>query len=400
MKTQFPGYFPLSDERTKKLWNDCIFIFDANILLGLYRYSDDTRKEFFATLKQIKERCWLPHQAVKEYFNNRLNVIGKQEDAYSDIIKSMDEIEVKFKNNHQHPFLSQKVLDGLCKSFHAARSELEKSKSSHASRINGDDVLDGIEKIFGDRIGAPYSDDDLKEISIEGEDRYKKGIPPGFKDAKKDDDTDSSRKFGDLILWKQILKKAEVDRIGVVFVCDDRKDDWWLKFKGKTLGARPELIKEFVGVAGTDFHIYSSDRFLEFAGKYLGRNVSTIAVSEMRELKNFDEELRKSKINAHRKSRDSELLMMQLTTELSKLEYEYHQIIDEIGLNMRQRSIHVEKVNQESPSALTTSDYEILHEYMLKDSELGQRKASIRKKIDQVRWRINMLKNSGRDENV
>ncbi len=151
MKTQFPGYFSLTKARISKLWNEGLFVFDTNILLGLYRYSDATRKEFFSTLDTIKDRCWLPHQAVKEYFDNRLSVIGKQEDAYADIIKSMDDIEQKLKNSHQHPFLSEKALERLCKDFDVTRSELQKSKSFHTDRINNDDVLTEIEKIWHNR---------------------------------------------------------------------------------------------------------------------------------------------------------------------------------------------------------------------------------------------------------
>ncbi len=208
MKNQFPGYFSLPGARVKRLWDEGIFVFDANILLGLYRYSDSTRKEFFSTLDAIKNRCWLPHQAAKEYFNNRLTVIGKQEDAYADMIKLMNDIEQKFKNSHQHPFLSPRVLDRLCRDLEIARQELERSKSFHTTRINSDDVLTEIEKIFRDRVGTDYDEREMSILITEGEERYSKSIPPGFRDGKKDDSTDPTRKYGDFILWKQILAKA------------------------------------------------------------------------------------------------------------------------------------------------------------------------------------------------
>lgn len=373
MKTQFPGYFALSKPRIKKLWDEAVFVFDANILLGLYRYSDATRKEFFSTLDAIKDRCWLPHQAVKEYFDNRLSVIGKQEEAYAEIARSMDEIEKKFKNAHQHPFLSVKILDRLCSDFEVARKELNKSKSFHTNRINSDDVLIEIEKIFRDRVGLAYEEEQLSAILIEGEERYQKSIPPGFRDAKKDDSGNSARKYGDLILWKQILDKATTDKVGIVFVCDDRKDDWWLQFKGKTLGPRPELVKEFMGVGGTDLHMYSSDRFLEFAGEHFDRVVSEVAVSEMRELKRFDEEHRRRAIDAHIRRRERDARRSQLEAEQMHLVREIKENTTQRSAMEKSRQILSKRLSAEDPTALTQTDYEQLEQLANKSGELNSR---------------------------
>lgn len=381
MKTQFPGYFSLPKAQIKKLWDEGLFVFDANILLGLYRYSDATRKEFFATLDTIKERCWLPHQAVKEYFDNRLSVIGKQEEAYLEIVKSMDDIENKFKSSHQHPFLSAKVLDRLCKDFEIARDELEKSKSFHTSRITDDDVLAEIERIFRDRIGLPYSVDELSAILAEGEERYKKNIPPGFRDGKKDDSSDSTRKFGDLILWKQILDKAKTGQHGVIFVCDDRKDDWWLQFKGKTLGPRPELIKEFIGMANTNLHIYSSDRFLEFAGEHFERKVSEGAVTEMRELKRFDEDKRRHMIELQRRRSEFEARSARLEAERQDLGNALNHLEIERSVMEHSRQSLARKVHSEDPAALSQIDFDRLQEFAARSAEMDHRIRDIRDRL-------------------
>ena len=384
MKNQFPGYFSLPKAQIKKLWDEGLFVFDANILLGLYRYSDATRKEFFATLDAVKERCWIPHQAAKEYFDNRLSVIGKQEEAYVDIVKSMDDIENKFKSSHQHPFLSPKVLDRICKDFEIARDELEKSKSFHTSRITDDDVLAEIERIFRDRIGLPYSDKDLSSILVEGEERYKKNIPPGFRDGKKDDSADSTRRFGDLILWKQILDKAKADKQGVIFVCDDRKDDWWLQFKGKTLGPRPELIKEFIGMAGTNLHIYSSDRFLEFAGEHFERKVSEVAVTEMRELKRFDEEKRRHMIELHKRRMEFEARAARIDAERQDLGNALKHLEIERSMMEHSRQNLARKVHLEDPAALTQIDFERLEEFAARSAEMDHRMRELRDRLQML----------------
>lgn len=384
MKSNFPGYFALSTNRIKRLWDEGIFVFDANILLGLYRYSDATRKEFLSTLEPIKERCWLPHQAVKEFFNNRLTVIGKQEDAYSEIVKSMDEMEGKFRNSHQHPFLSEKVLERLCNDFDMAKRELQKSRDFHTKRIHDDEVLGSLERVFRDRIGEAYQGEELKELIAEGEDRYAKNIPPGFRDGKKEDPSDETRKYGDLILWKQILDRAKTTNQGIIFVCDDRKDDWWLQFRGKTLGARPELVKEFKQATESDFHMYSSDRFLEFAGEHFDRQISSGAVTEMREMKRLDEERRRSRMIARKRIHEMEILSRQIEEKREALIYEMSRIDHEKMFLKEEREALASNIKIDDPAAISSSDFEKVEKIMMKIHQLEHREAMLRHEIEDL----------------
>ncbi|MCK4822571.1 hypothetical protein KA005_42800 [bacterium] len=38
------------------LWNTCLFVLDANVLLNLHSYSQETSNELIGTLKQISDR--------------------------------------------------------------------------------------------------------------------------------------------------------------------------------------------------------------------------------------------------------------------------------------------------------------------------------------------------------
>ncbi len=84
-----------------------------------------------------------------------------------------------------------------------------------------------------------------------------------------------------------IDKATELNK-GVVLVIDDKKEDWWEKFKGKTVGPRPELVKEFKDRANQTFHMYQADRFLELARENLGEQVSEEIVEEIREVRRRD----------------------------------------------------------------------------------------------------------------
>ncbi len=88
------------------MWSKGAIAADANVLLNLYRYSEDTRKEFLNILEQLKEQLILPNRVAYEFLSNRLGVIGSQEKSYEEMLGKIKEIEETFSTPRQHPFLS------------------------------------------------------------------------------------------------------------------------------------------------------------------------------------------------------------------------------------------------------------------------------------------------------
>src|SRR5665648_130391 len=85
MKETFPGYYQPTEEEFSEIWKNCIFVFDSNVLLNLYRYSSDTRDDLINILSEISERLWIPHQVAMEYLKDRLTVIQDQLNSYNKI---------------------------------------------------------------------------------------------------------------------------------------------------------------------------------------------------------------------------------------------------------------------------------------------------------------------------
>jgi len=289
MKKHFPGYYSPTTREIKALWDTCIFAVDANILLNLYRYSDVTRKAFLSLLDSIKTRLWLPHRAAEEYFEDRLGVISQQEKAYDDTDKSLRDIQKDLKSARQHPFISDKTMAKLESVLEKVSNELADNKIKHSKRVANDDIKEALTKIFNKRIGEPYSKDDLIKICTEGETRYSEKTPPGFKDDGKSDGSGSlannRRRFGDYIIWRQLIDKATEDKKGIIFISDDKKEDWWSIIKGQTIGPRPELVMEFSEKTSKKFHLYKPDRFIEFASKHFKQKVTSESVDEIRDLR-------------------------------------------------------------------------------------------------------------------
>ena len=389
MKDLFSGHFKESERSLRAVWNTSLFVFDANILLNLYRYSDATRNEFLRILDKIKNRVWLPHRAAEEYLNNRLLVIDQQERSYEDTVKAIVLLKQDLNNARQHPFVSKKTMRKVDSIFTELCNELQSNKSVHTTRISNDEIKESIAEIFENSVGIPYEKTRLEELVAEGEERYIQKIPPGFKDASKASDseifTDKCRKFGDLIVWTQVIDKATELKKGVVLVTDDKKEDWWEKFKGKTVGPRPELVKEFKDRTGQTFHMYQADRFLELARENLGEPVSEEIVEEIREVRRLDK-------LAYRRTKELEMYKrrkMQLGALTEELERVRQQIANyESEMHLLQEKRHILESDKDSLREYRNKIFQEGNDAHIDDSLLTDHFYHVSKNYDDVAHRL------------
>jgi len=283
MKDKFPGYFPLDEKHLKMLWKKSIFSVDANVLLNLYRYSQETRDELLEILNvtQVKNRLWISNQATLEFLENRLSVINEQIEAYEEMILSFQRIKTTLEDKRKHPFLNDVNSKKLHTALEETEKELKESKEFYEKLITSDHILEKVTSLLVGRVGNEYSEEEITKVCEEGEIRYEKKIPPGYKD----EDKGGTRKFGDLLVWMQLMDQSKDSGLAVIFITDDKKEDWWLRFKGKTISARPQLIKEFKLNTGKDFVLYQVDRFMEAAISNLGLKIEipSKSIEEIRE---------------------------------------------------------------------------------------------------------------------
>lgn len=158
--------------------------------------------------------------------------------------------------------------------------ELDERKQRQQQLTAHDPLLENIEELFHRRVGKPFStQDEVKKLYDAAEERFKQHIPPGFSDAKGKDGGSKPnaylhngivyiRKYGDFLLWKQILDHAKASNIkDLIFVTDHRKEDWrqFIDCNGdKQIGPHPELIEEATRDGQiTNFLMYTPDRFFK-----------------------------------------------------------------------------------------------------------------------------------------
>lgn len=293
MKNLFPGHFANSSQDIEKLWQNCIFVLDANVLLSLYRYSDSTRSELLKVFEAIAERLWIPHQVAHEYLTNRLVVISEQTKFYDDAIKRIDGLKKLLENSNQHPFVTPETLEKSSVIFGNLTEELTENRRIHDKRITQDEIKDKLQEIISNNVGEGYQKDKVEEIILSGKARYDERIPPGFGDAKKGGESvlfvDRCKPYGDYVVWLQMLDHAKKLDRPMIFITGDVKEDWWTVFQGKTVGPHPLLVQEFLADTGNGFYMYTPDKFLERASAYFDQAASKESVQEIRDLQKEDE---------------------------------------------------------------------------------------------------------------
>src|SRR4051812_36072999 len=105
MKKHFEEYFQPTEEEFTILWDEAIIVFDANVLLNLYRYTKKTRRKIFKILTKISGRLWLPHQVGLEFHGRRLDAINNQLKVYEDVCNEIDElIKTAHRLSSKYPY--------------------------------------------------------------------------------------------------------------------------------------------------------------------------------------------------------------------------------------------------------------------------------------------------------
>jgi len=304
----FSWYFDPSDEAIKKIWDKGILTVDANVLLDLYRYHENTRNSLVQALQSFKGRLWISNQAATEFFRHRKQVIvssakgfRQASDDVAKLRKSLREAVDLLRNNR---IISASIPEDIEKSTEkvlvAADKEIADAGAAYPDYLKKDPILDSLLSMFSKSVGAPFSAAESKSTSVEAEERKKKNIPPGYLDDEKDGD----RPYGDYFVWRQILDHAKKNKAPMIFVTSERKEDWWERYSGQTLGPRQELLREAAEYSEQRVLIYQTDRFLEFANERPGRQGDARPVEEIRaaveEIRAIDSLLENLRLNAVR----------------------------------------------------------------------------------------------------
>ena len=287
MKNAIKEFIEPTSKEKQQLWEEAVFVFDTNVLLNLYRYSAKTRNSLLAAFESFKERVWIPYQVAYEYMRKRCEVIYETVQRYDQFKKEIDIFTGKAIDTLRLTSVDEEVSE--LTRYLIKWLDSNKDRNLLVLSAEKDEILDKILTIFDGRVGNNIDAAELERIKEEGKGRYEKLIPPGYKDdKKKKGQEDDNNAYGDLIIWKQIIKYAKENGTGVVYVTHDQKEDWWNIVKGKTIGPRVELRKEFMKETGQEFHMYSMNSFISTYNKMNEVPIDKSAVDEVISLERSD----------------------------------------------------------------------------------------------------------------
>ncbi|KAB2370516.1 PIN-like domain-containing protein [Actinomadura montaniterrae] len=297
LRDRFPGYFPPNDEEIKRFITHGLVAFDTNALLDVYRLNYRARKEYLSALQSLETRLWIPNRVGQEFLEHRLTVIKECSTANDklreDLNKAFENISRTLREFGKRRGFTPKQMASLEMMSTKASDEIigqaceyYKFDLSVDGSIRGDFILDSLEKVLADKVGA--EPDDLRSHTEEGRRRIQAAIPPGYSDHKKEPE----RAIGDYLIWRQLIDEAVRRRLPVTLVTNDRKPDWVREDLGKKVGPRPELVAEMKSESGMPFLLINVQSFLLYSRKYLGVRVSDATVQQARPTPKSPGELR------------------------------------------------------------------------------------------------------------
>ncbi|WP_200302143.1 PIN domain-containing protein [Streptomyces adelaidensis] len=271
---------------------------DANVLLNLYRYTEQARADLLDALGALGERLWVPHQVLVEFWRNRESTIS---DARSTSVKAAQDMSGHAGQAVQtlRTWASRVALsdeefdelrDRLSEIFDEVRKKITEVGEGEWQNISHDTSTDPViatlEQALTGRVGAPFSDEEVPKLVGLGQKRVEQRVPPGYMDAKKD----GNGAVGDFFVWEQLLREASRRQCDVLFVTADAKEDWWRKERGNNRGPRAELTAELRTRGGGRLFLLSPKQFLEVAAPVLRLSLQAGSVEDIARVERIEAE--------------------------------------------------------------------------------------------------------------
>ena len=300
VRNMFPGYYAPSEAELDHAWKHGLIVIDTNALLDVYRLPPKMSEEFMSALDFFKDRLWIPHHVGLEFQRNRFNAVSGQQKKTNAAMQEAETYLKKLKLLVQDLQLDQHGIDLNVDSVLANVSvetnklvqAITQAKTNEPQISATDTVRDRLGELFEGRIGpAPKDRTELESLVKEADFRFENKIPPGFRDEKTKDQSTFihngilyANKFGDLIIWRQIIAHLKETKMShILVVTGDKKEDWWWKdTQGRVFGPHQELVHELHRETDIQvFWMYSPDQFLSRSASYTKQSVSQETLTEL-----------------------------------------------------------------------------------------------------------------------
>lgn len=260
--------------------------YDTSVLLDLYRLSPTTREEVLELYSKIgvKFGHFIAHHVALEFSKNKDKVKNDSDEKLTDI-------RGKFKSFKKSLIGVSKVggfstpIHDLAETLNPKLQEIEQVLSRNIeNHFKVDDLYEDISSLFIGKVSEPFSEVELLDIMREGDARFASGISPGFKDSSKIDFLNFyglpiDAKYGDLIIWKQLIEFSKKNKSDLIFISSDQKGDW--KERGRI---RSDLALEFRNKTGSCIYMFTPAEFSKKFKRELEQELSESTSNELADI--------------------------------------------------------------------------------------------------------------------
>lgn len=256
LTTGHEGAIPQTRDEAREGLTRGLVSLDANVLLSFYRFSPGARQALISVLEALGDRVFVTHQAAREFWRNRLAAIDARNTATEQLGSALsraenqvqDAVRVWAKQTAADAAVEQQMLRSVRQAFETCSTTADgvtNESSTFAYDAGQDSVTLALQPLLAARVGNPLPPEQHEDAVAEAARRTQLGLPPGFRDAKKEDAGGADGASGDYLVWLQSMVEAEARGLPLVLVTGDEKEDWWWKHRGQLLGPRSELAEEF-----------------------------------------------------------------------------------------------------------------------------------------------------------
>lgn len=285
----------------ERIFDSGLVVLDTNVLLNLYRSNESTRRDMLAVLARLRERLWIPHQVLTEFWRNRESATvrhhhaTKANEAGTALDKAVKAARtavttwltaVQLKDDEEAAQRTDQDLTELTKAADSLkmfiRAQAECDALKETATTHTDPVLNVLEPLLHGRIGEPLPPDEYDKAVKEAQERADEGIPPGHEDFRT---KEPELAAGDYLLWVQLMAEARHRGRDVLLVTGDVKKDWWTS-RGYDIPPRPraELLLELREHARVDLYMLTPSELLRWAEELLELHVDEGSVRDLEQL--------------------------------------------------------------------------------------------------------------------
>lgn len=365
----FRTYKTATEDDYRSLFDSGLIVLDTNTLLNMYRYQIDTRSALLNILTRLRERLWVPHHAMFEFFENRLSVIESRSEEAEKVIdnlhKKSQDLETAVRQWAKRAGLPEGKTENLTNPIRATvnniAKEIEKNGSEgslkQAEDTAKDPVLVSLEKVLQGAVGEPLPSDELIFAKNEAKQRISDKRPPGWRDASKRENPE-----GDYLIWHETLREAKERNSDVLFITGDVKADWWRKENGEAKGPLPELVHEMHVVANVRLFMLRPESLLVHAGNILGIHIKNDTIKEAKRV--TDEPIQHYlyvEENTGRRYQRNDITSPGSRPELS---YEWNGVLPPPGRHWRFSKENMDRMNADGLIEFTSSGRPVRKRYL------------------------------------